>query len=248
MIDFLISLFVFFLLLYLILKEDETYIKHYEQLRRNLKFLLITSVPVLGICFYYSPKIIQHFINLLDDPNKVTILHPMEGIITRLNVTLSLFSLYLVFGALICVYIWINDALYKHEKSTFLKYIILFLSITVIACIFGTYVIIPSSLYILPKLSGIDINQMYSLEKYMDFVFGSLIITIFAFYIPIFISALIKLNVITKDQFNKSRPLVYVFLYAVLAALTPDTSGVITMMMYVPLICINEILLRINLL
>ena len=119
------------------------------------------------------------------------------------------------------IWAFISPGLYSNERKGLLSIVILSSLLFYLGMLFAFYVICPLALNFFYKASPSSVKVMTDITSYLDFMITILIASGSAFQIPIFTILIIKLNIISKKQLEKHRPLVIVCAFIIGMLLTP---------------------------
>ncbi len=119
------------------------------------------------------------------------------------------------------IWAFIAPGLYKHERKTVLPMAVASSILFYFGMAFAFYVICPLALGFFAKCSPQGVTVMTDITSYLDFMLTILIAAGMAFQIPIFTAVIIKLNIMSKQQLAKQRPLVIVGAFVLGMLLTP---------------------------
>jgi len=104
---------------------------------------------------------------------------------------------------------------------------------------FGFFVVIPFGIKFFLGFTSNNLEAMFSLSKYISFIISILIPFGVVFELPLLITLLVKLNLITSEFLTSNRRYVIVSIFVFAAILTPPDI-ISQTMMALPLILLYE--------
>lgn len=207
-------------------------LEHFMELRKRVIRSLIVLSIAFCLCFAFADVIF----NVLLYPYKmalppeqvarVVFTGPAEYLFTQLQIGF--------FGALFlsCPYIFMQiylftaPGLYRKERQTLLPYLIA----TPVFFFFGAlmvyFVAAPTALHYFAGMqskafSGVSIEMLPTTERYLNFIMAFTLGFGICFQIPVVLTLLAQLGLITSDQLRKKRRHAVVLIFLVAAFLTP---------------------------
>ncbi len=199
--------------------EEFHYIEHINELRKRL---IITSIcfVIFLIIGFAEVKPLYHFItrNLV---TKLVVLGP--GDILSLYITLA--AIIAIIGtipvaALQC-WLFVKPALREYERKATLMYIPLLFVLFLIGLVIGYFFVLPNILSFISFLAGDVFRQMYTVDKYFDFIFHLVIPFALCFDMPVVFMFLTSIGIIKPAHLQKSRRYAYFILVIVACCISP---------------------------
>jgi sec-independent protein translocase protein TatC len=120
-----------------------------------------------------------------------------------------------------------------------LMFVLLATVLLVAGVAFGYWVVLPQAVHFLTNFDDQYYNSQLRARDYYGFVMTVLLAVGLVFELPIFILALVRLDVLSTSTLRKNRRLGY-FIVAVVAVLLPGVDPVTTTFEMVPLIALYE--------
>ena len=211
--------------------------EHLTELRARIIKALLAVALGFALCYFFSKDI---FI-LINQPIKpfltatngqLIFISPFEKFFSYL--WLSLFAGFIVSSPFWLYQVWkfISPGLYKEEKKWSLLFVssstFLFLS----GILFVYFVVFPFSFRFLLNFGGGNEAPYISLKPYLSFFLRTALVFGLVFEMPVILFSLLKLNIITVAQLEKSRPYVIVLMAFLSAMITPPDIFSMLFMMF----------------
>jgi len=211
---------------------------HLDELRRRAIYVLVTFVIFFIVGFIYVKDIYHFFTSSVD--GKLLALGPGE-------IIWIYFSLAGVVGIaatipMLAYQIWkfVVPALKERERKATVKYIPLFFILFIIGLAFGYYILFPMILYFVIELGSDMIETAFTAQKYFSFLLQTLLPIALLFELPIIISFLTNLGLLTPTFLKVNRKYAYFFLYVAATLITPPDI-ITAILVSIPLFGLYEI-------
>ena len=206
---------------------------HLIELRSRLIKVLLAFAVGFGICFYFSIDIF----NLLVEPyNRIVTSEggahliytaPQEFFLTRLK--LSMFgAIFIAFPIIAAqVYMFVAPGLYKHERGAFVPYLIAtpVLFLTGAALVYFGALPIALNFFMSMQQTGGEgaatIELLPKVSEYLNLVTAFILAFGICFQLPVVLTLLAQIELVTADQLKKGRRYAIVGILAVAAFITP---------------------------
>ena len=242
------------------LPEDEgiddrkmSLIEHLTELRKRLLFAAIGFVVMFLICFYFANPFFNFLVAPLaevweGDPNRRLIFTAMhEKFFTNIKVAFfaAAFISFPVFASQ--VWMFVAPGLYKNEKGAFLPFLIATPFLFFGGGAFVYYFVMPvawefftgfEQLAVGPGELSIElepkVNEYLSLVMRLIFAFG------LSFELPVVISLLARVGMVTPDGLRKKRRYAIVSAFIAAAVLTPP-DPLSQLALAIPIIILYEV-------
>jgi sec-independent protein translocase protein TatC len=220
-----------------------SFLEHLGELRKRILWSLIPSLIGLILAFRFSQWIIK-FASRPLTKSKVDLisLTPTEAFWTSMKVAM-IAGLFLAMPVILWqVWAFVAPGLHKHERKYAGPFIIIGTLLFLLGGAFALLLVMPFSVIWLTDFGqGQGIRAMYSVSSYMDFVIKFTIAFGLIFELPLALTMLSKMGVVTPKFLAQNRKYA-VLLNAVLAAVLTPTGDMVNMsLMMVPLVLLYEV-------
>ena len=213
---------------------------HLEELRSRL----IKCLVAVGVCFTASFFVSRHLLSWLQKPLKTDLifLSPTEAFWANLKVAL-LGAIFIALPFLLYhAWAFIAPGLFRKEKKNGLIFLILSIFFFILGVSFCWFVVLPFGLNFLINFgSNAGIQPMISVGLYIDFVFKFLIAFGAIFQLPLIITLLSRLGLLTPQFLAKNRRYAVLFAFITAAILTPTPDIFNQVLMAGPIILLYEL-------
>jgi sec-independent protein translocase protein TatC len=212
-------------------------VDHLDELRSKL----LISIAALIVFSIGSYLFVDEIMKILTDPvgKELVYLTPPEAFFTQIKV--SLFTGFLLALPIIFFQIWsfILPALKNDEKKYLLILVPLSYIFFIVGSAFGLFLVIPFGMKFFLGFTSANLEAMFSLSKYISFIISILIPFGLVFELPLLITLLVKLGIISSNFLTTNRKYVIVAIFLFAAILTPPDI-ISQAMMAIPLILLYE--------
>ncbi len=209
---------------------------HLVELRSRSIISLLTLAVASAICFVFSEPILAYITRYVDN---LVFLSPPEAFITSIKV--SIFAGVLIALPMILTQFWlfVLPALKKKERLFFLLVIPVSFVLFYAGVAFGFYVVLPAAIRFLVSFGPAELMPMISLRHFVGFMLQMLIPFGLVFELPVVMSLLVRLQLMSVETLQRSRKYVLVLVFICAAIFTPP--DIITQLLLAgPLIVLFE--------
>ena len=205
---------------------------HLIELRKRLIYSLAAVVAFFLICFFFAEPIYK----LLLIPYKVAagnsqdvkliFTAPQELFFTYMNVAL--------FGAIFLsfpiiagqIYAFVAPGLYKRERRAFIPYLVATPVFFVLGSLLVYFVVAPMALHFFLGMqqtqpNDVQIEMQTRVSEYLGFIMTLIIAFGICFQLPVVLTLLARIELVTSQQLGKGRKFAIVGILAVAALLSP---------------------------
>ena len=220
--------------------EEATLVEHLDELRSRI----FVSLGALAVGFVVAFVFHRHLLHWLNAPrpegrgNPVT-LGVAEPFLTAMKV-----SLMAGFALALPVVLWqlwsfLAPAVEPHAERMVLGFVLVATMLLAAGVAFGYWIVLPKAVHFLTNFDQHEFNAQIRAKDYYGFVMTVLLAVGLVFELPIFILALVRLDVLSTSTLRRNRRLGY-FIVAVIAVLLPGIDPVTTTMEGIPLVALYE--------
>jgi len=217
----------------------------------ELRTRLIWSVVSFGICFGICFAFARQIFTFLIAPLHAATNHMIYTALTEVFFTyveIGLFGGICLGFPVIAAQIWIFVApgLYRHEKRAFLPFLLWTPVLFTMGAAFVYYIMLPFSIkffggYQVPESAGaMGVQLQAKVSDYLDFVMTLMFAFGLTFQLPVLLSLLAKVGIVSAKSLRDMRRYAIVALFAVAAIFTPP-DAISMMSLAVPLVLLYEI-------
>jgi sec-independent protein translocase protein TatC len=220
--------------------EEATLVEHLDELRTRIFVALGALAVGFAIAFVFRGHLL-HWLNapLPAGKQKPITLSPAEPFLTSMKVSL-LAGVALAFPVLLWqLWSFLAPAVEPHAERTVLMFVLFATALLVAGASFGYWIVLPKAVHFLTNFDDQYYNAQLRAKDYYSFVITVLLAIGLVFELPIFLLALVRLDVISSDTLRRNRRLGY-FIVAVVAVLLPGIDPVTTTFEILPLIALYE--------
>jgi sec-independent protein translocase protein TatC len=227
-------------------EEDKIpFTSHLEELRHRL----VVSVAAIGVGFAlaygFKEKLFEilcrPLIQALQSGERLIFTGLTEAFFTYLMVA---FIAGLLLAAPVIIYqfwMFIAPGLYKKERRALLPAVILSTFFFVGGSLFGYFLVFPVGFKFLLGFASETIRPLPTMKEYLDFAVKMLLAFGLAFELPIVLTLMARLGIVTADSLKKMRRYSIVLAFFLGAILTPGPDVISQLMMSVPLVVLYEL-------
>lgn len=220
--------------------------EHLAELRVRLIRIIISLIIGTMIAFTKASFLFEvlKYPLLKVNPNlKLYFLSPTEPFFTAFKI--SLLAGFIIMSPFVFYQVWkfIEPALYDHEKKLALPFVFfttLFFSVGVLFCF---YVVLPVAIGFFINFGNIQLGAeaIFSVKEYISFVLRMLFAFGITFELPVVLSLLSRIGIVSPDFLVKARPYFIVIAFILAAILTPTPDVFSQLMLAVPLVAFYEL-------
>lgn len=213
-------------------------IKHLEELRyRIIRSLL--AVLVGSVISYYFIDVIMHYLTL--PVGKLYYIEPSEAFFTYLKVAVA--AGFLIALPVVFYHVWrfFLPALTTNERRVIAMLVPISVILFFVGLAFSFFFVLPAAVRFFMGFGGVELEAMFSVGRYFDFVLTFVLPFGFVFELPLVIVILGKIGIIGSEFLGKHQRTV-IFLSFVAAAIITPTPDVFTQsMLALPMILLYEV-------
>lgn len=221
--------------------EDKqlTVIEHFSELRKRLTIIAVALI--LGTILSYN--YIDVLIDIIIKPSQgldFIYLSPPELFMAYIKIALLVGFAITSPITLIQIWLFVKPGLKVKERRYLIFALLMGIVFFVVGAVFSYFVIIPLTINFFVQVQVDQISPLFSFENYISFILSLLLSFGLVFELPLLISLLSMLNLVTTDTLKKYRKIVILVIFIVAAILTPPDVLSQTLMA-IPMIFLYEL-------
>ncbi|HEX6663992.1 MAG TPA: twin-arginine translocase subunit TatC [Gaiellaceae bacterium] len=220
--------------------EEATLVEHLDELRTRI----FVCLGALALGFVVAFVFRDNLLNWLNAPlpagrGKPITLGVAEPFLTSFKI-----SLLAGLGLALPVVLWqlwsfLAPAVEEHAQRLVFLFVLLASVLLVAGVAFGYWIVLPQAVHFLTNFDQSQYHIQLRARDYYGFVMTVLLAVGLVFELPIFILALVRLDVLSTRTLRHNRRLGY-FIVAVIAVLLPGVDPVTTTLEAIPLMVLYE--------
>lgn len=219
---------------------EMTVIDHLEELRQRILISLAAIAVVTVVAFFFSDQILD----LLLIPSQglqLTAFNLMDGFMIRFHISLYIgaAAAFPIWG--FHIYRFFSPALLENERRAILPALIFSSFLFALGVAFGYY-FLPEIIKIFRGVYPAQVTYLAAAQDYISFVLFFLVTCGLAFQLPILLTILIQLRIVSVGMLQQQRRIAYFVLFVIAQLVTPVADPFLApMIVFVPLIILYEI-------
>lgn len=213
-------------------------IAHLTELRKRL----IRSLIAIGIGSCIAYYFIEDIMHLLTGPaGKLYYMQPAEAFFTYIKV--AIFVGFLIALPIVLYQIWrfVLPALIGMERYLISVIVPVSLILFIAGIAFSFFLVLPAAVKFLVGFSTQELQPMFSIRQYFDFVIAFLLPFGFIFELPLAIVLLAKVGIVSSKFLAKQQRLVIFLTFVIGAVISPTPDIFSQCMIAIPMILLYEI-------
>ncbi len=226
-------------------EEDKVpFTAHLEELRKRMINCFVAAGVGFVICYAFKQKLFlilsRPLVEAMESGEKFVYTGLPEAFFTYLK---SALIGGLILAAPVILYqfwMFVAPGLYKNERRILLPIIFLSTLFFVGGALFGYFVVFPFGFQFFLSFSNEIVRPLPSMKEYLTFASKLLLAFGIVFELPLMITAMARLGLVTVDFLKKNRKYAIVIFFAGAAIITPP-DVVTQIMMALPLMVLYEI-------
>ena len=220
--------------------EEATLVEHLDELRSRIFVSLGALVVGFAVAFVFH----RHILHWLNAPLPAGRGNPVTFGVAEPFLTAMKVSLMAGFALALPVVLWqlwsfLAPAVEQHAERLVLTFVLFATVLLVAGVAFGYWIVLPKAVQFLTNFDQHQFDIKIRAKDYYSFVLTVLFAVGLVFELPIFLLALVRLEVLSTKTLRSNRRLGY-FIVAVIAVLLPGIDPVTTTLEAVPLVALYE--------
>ncbi len=220
-----------------------SFFEHLAELRTRIIWSLIPAAIGLGVALYFTPAIMK-FIQrpLLKMDTKLVFTTPTEAFWTFMKVAM-ITGLFIAMPIVLWnVWAFVAPGLHKHERKYAAPFVVIGSLLFLLGGSFALVVIVPyASTFLVNFGQDQGLQAMISVASYTDFVLKFTLAFGLVFELPVVITLLSMIGVVTPQFLSKNRKYAILINFIIAAVLTPTPDIINQSLMAGPLIVLYEV-------
>ncbi|MGA2193612.1 MAG: twin-arginine translocase subunit TatC [Nitrospirota bacterium] len=231
---------------------------HLEELRKRILYSVIALFITFLVCFQYSETLLgwmqipltlvlqvkPHwpflFPQHLPNPIRLVFVRVDEALWMYMKIAFIAGIFLALPFLLLQLWLFISPGLLPKERKYALPFIVSATLMFVIGALFCQYVVLPFAVRFMLKFQTQQLTPMISVGYYTDFCSKFLLSFGIVFELPLIITLLSKLGLVTPKFLSKNRKYAVLLAFVVAAILTPTPDAFNQCLMAVPLLLLYE--------
>src|SRR5947207_4904105 len=220
--------------------EEATLVEHLDELRQRLIISLVALAATTTVAFVFH----SHLVRWLEAPlpkqrQHLLTLAPAEPFLTSFKISLMA-GIALALPILLWqVWSFLAPAFEEHSQRTVAIFVLFATGLLAAGIAFGYWLVLPQALKFLTNYDSHLYNIQIRARDYFSFALLVIAGVGVIFELPVFVLALVRLNILTTATLRRNRRLGY-FLVFVVAVLLPGVDPVTTTLEGLPLLVLYE--------
>ncbi len=220
--------------------EEATLVEHLDELRSRIFVSLGALVVGFAVAFVFH----RHILHWLNAPLPAGRGNPVTFGVAEPFLTAMKVSLMAGFALALPVVLWqlwsfLAPAVEQHAERMVLTFVLFATVLLAAGVAFGYWIVLPKAVQFLTNFDQHQFDIKIRAKDYYSFVLTVLFAVGLVFELPIFMLALVRLEVLSTKTLRSNRRLGY-FIVAVIAVLLPGIDPVTTTLEAVPLVALYE--------
>jgi sec-independent protein translocase protein TatC len=220
--------------------EEASLVEHLGELRTRLFISLGAIFLAFPIAFAFNETLIDWLVRPLPDDKKLVTLGVTEPFFTSIKV--SMFAAACVALPIVLYQLWsfLAPAVEEHVQRVVSIFVVLATGLFATGVVFGYFILLPRALGFLVTYNEDLIDIQIRASFYFSFVSFTLLAMGLAFEMPIFVLALVRLQIVRAEQLRKNWRM-GAFLVLIAAVLLPTVDPISLAFETVPLLILYAI-------
>lgn len=221
-------------------KYEMSLLDHLEELRWRILWSILAILGIAIVALFFSDQILE-FLLLPSGGLRLNAFNIMDGFMIKFHI-----SIYIGIAAAFPIwafqlYKFFSPALLDHEKRLVLPTLIFSFSLFALGVAFGYYML-HEIIKVLVSLFPTKVEFLPAAQEYISFVLFFLLTCGLLFQLPILLTILIHLRVLSVDLLQNQRRISYFILFVIAELVTPVADPILAPMIVMgPLVLLYEV-------
>jgi sec-independent protein translocase protein TatC len=217
-----------------------TLIDHLEELRQRILVSLLGIVIVTAVALFFSDKILAILL-IPAGGMQLNSFRLMDGVMIKFHI-----SLYVGIAAAFPIwafqlYRFFSPAMLENERRAVLPALVFSTLLFALGAAFGYY-FLQEIIKVFRELYPAQVNYIPEAQDYIEVVLFFLLTCGLAFQLPVLLTIMIQLRILSVDLLQKQRRIAYFVLFVIAEVVTPVTDPFLApMIVMIPLVVLYEI-------
>ncbi|MBZ0263874.1 twin-arginine translocase subunit TatC [bacterium] len=202
--------------------EPKEFLEHLDQLRKTVMYAAGGLVVGMMAMYYFAP-LIQDFLTkpiLSQEGVKLSLLTPTEGFVVRLKISFVAGLFFTAWWIFLQIWLFVMEGLYSRERKMLIP-VVFFSSFNFLVGAGFGWLVLPWATDFFMSFSTNTVENMWSLEKYLDFVLRMFVAFGVVFELPLVIYFLARFGIVTPEFLRKYRRHAYISVLIAASIITP---------------------------
>jgi sec-independent protein translocase protein TatC len=212
---------------------------HLEELRRRILISLLAIVVITAVALIFSDSILKVLL-LPSGGLRLKAFGLMDGFMIKFRIALyiGIAAAFPIWG--FELYRFIVPALLKQERKALLPGLLASTLLFVLGVLFGYY-LLSEMIHVMIALFPPEVDFLPAAEDYISFVTFFLVACGAAFQLPVVITILVQLRILSANILRKQRRIAYFILFAFAEIVTPVSDPIVApLVVLIPLLILYE--------
>ncbi len=220
--------------------EEATLVEHLDELRTRLLIALGAVLVAFVVAFAFHEHLIEWMARPLPDDRRLVTFGVTEPFFTAIKV--SFFGAFVLALPVVLYQLWsfLAPAVEDRTQRIVAAFAVLSGALLVGGLAFGYFVLLPRAIAFLTNFDEELYDVQIRASYYYSFVSLALLGMGLVFQLPIFVLALVRLQIVTADRLRRTRRM-GIFLIVVVAVLLPTVDPVSLAFETLPMLVLYEL-------
>jgi len=232
---------------------------HLEELRKRIMYIAASLAVGFTVCFNYSEDLLAWvqlplsinvnlkptfpfvFTTYVPSATKLIFLAPAEAFWIHMKIAFVAGIFLALPFILTQIWLFISPGLLPKERRYALPFIVSATVMFVLGALFCQYFVLPFGIQFLLTYKTEHLTPMISIGSYVDFCSKFLLGFGIVFELPLIITLLSKLGIVTPQFLSKNRKYAFLLAFVVAAILTPTPDMFNQTLMAAPIVVLYEV-------